>query len=326
MKMTWSVLWFLLAVSSTVAALVERRRCAEAEERLVRMERDVSIPVEAPADPTPARDRPAETLHSCEPALPTAAEAREAEDLLIAERLYATAKRKLQASEFQAALDDLDQARKLDPGSEQIRDLFDEVARIMNRRPEEWQEVNIWSREPLVTKIEQTRIEVEIHMQQGERFLVAGDREKAATEFEAVVQTLKWLPHDIGMNDTLELAKARLRAARPESNGLGTADFSDGTAWGGIVDAAPTVGGAADTVGECGLFTREHFSGANDFYDIRTGSPYPRTTLVPDIPIETGAALNQGLAYQAPAEPPTGIPQTGSDLNQGISYVEPAPH
>lgn len=136
------------------------------------------------------------------------------EDEFVAKKLYETAKTKMQASEFQAALDDLEKAHKLDPGNTQVRDLYNEVSRIMNRRPAEWSELMKWTGDQLVVKIAQTRIEVENHFQAGERFMAAERFEEAENEFNAVIQKLKWVPYDIGMNDQLEQAKQRAKDAR----------------------------------------------------------------------------------------------------------------
>ncbi|MCE9582701.1 MAG: hypothetical protein K8T20_09430 [Planctomycetes bacterium] len=139
---------------------------------------------------------------------------RRQEDEFIAEKLYETAKTKMSSSEFQAALDDLEQARHLNPGSGKIRDLYNEVSRVMNRRPAEWDDTLRWASTQLSVKIAQTRIEVENHFQQGERAMGKNEFEAAEREYNAVIQKLKWVPYDIGMNDQLEDAKKRAADAR----------------------------------------------------------------------------------------------------------------
>ncbi|NUN47479.1 MAG: hypothetical protein HUU15_01450 [Candidatus Brocadiae bacterium] len=139
---------------------------------------------------------------------------KEQEDAFIAEKLYETAQNKMKQSEFQAALDDLEQARRLNPGSVKIRDLYNEVSRMLNHRPAEWGSNLEWVSRELQVKIEQTRIEVENHMQRGEREMTSGQYEVAEREFNLVVQKLKWVPYDIGMNDKLTSASNRAKDAR----------------------------------------------------------------------------------------------------------------
>lgn len=136
------------------------------------------------------------------------------EDEFIAEKMYETARTKMHANEFQAALDELEKARKLNPSSGKIRDLYNEVSRIMNRRPGEWGATLDWASTQLSVKIAQTRIEVENHFQQGERFMADSHYEDAEREYNAVIQKLKWVPYDIGMNDQLDTAKKRAADAR----------------------------------------------------------------------------------------------------------------
>jgi type II secretory pathway component GspD/PulD (secretin) len=136
------------------------------------------------------------------------------EDAFIAEKLYEAAQAEIKRLEFAAALDNLEKARRLNPGSEKIRDAYNEVSRIMNRRPAEWTHIKRWAETELQVKIEQTRIEVENHFRQGERFMGDEQYEQAEMEFNAVVQKLKWVPYDIGMNDQLDNAKKRAQDAR----------------------------------------------------------------------------------------------------------------
>ncbi|KAF0245465.1 MAG: hypothetical protein FD180_1584 [Planctomycetota bacterium] len=136
------------------------------------------------------------------------------EDEFIAEKLYETARTKMHANEFQAALDDLEQAARLNPSSVKIRDLKNEVSRIMNRRPGEWGDTLRWAQDQLSIKIAQTRIEVENHFEQGNRFMAGTEYEAAEREYNAVIQKLKWVPYDIGMNDQLDSAKKRAADAR----------------------------------------------------------------------------------------------------------------
>lgn len=136
------------------------------------------------------------------------------EDEFIAEKLYETARTKMHANEFQAALDDLENARRLNPSSTKIRDLYNEVSRIMNRRPGEWGATLEWAQTQLSVKIAQTRIEVENHFQLGERLMSDSRYEEAEREYNAVIQKLKWVPYDIGMGDQLESAKQRAADAR----------------------------------------------------------------------------------------------------------------
>ncbi|MEK7467439.1 MAG: hypothetical protein AAB074_08500 [Planctomycetota bacterium] len=136
------------------------------------------------------------------------------EDEFIAEKLFETARTKMHANEFQAALDDLEQAHRLNPSSVKIRDLYNEVSRIMNRRPGEWGATLEWASTQLSVKIAQTRIEVENHFEQGNRFMADNQFEAAEREYNAVIQKLKWVPYDIGMNDQLDNAKKRAADAR----------------------------------------------------------------------------------------------------------------
>jgi type II secretory pathway component GspD/PulD (secretin) len=139
---------------------------------------------------------------------------QEQEDAFISEKLYETAREKMQRSEFEAALADLEEARKRNPSSIKIRDLYNEVGRILNRKPQVYDAVSKWAENELTVKIQQTRIEVENHFQEGERQMAARDFGGAEREFQAVVQKLQWVPYDIGMADRLEEAKKRATDAR----------------------------------------------------------------------------------------------------------------
>lgn len=257
------------------------------------------------------------------------AELRRQEDEILAEKLYNCAREKMHASEFQSALEDLEHARGLDPGSSKIRDLYNEVSRIIHRVPGEWDTSVVWGSTQLSVRIAQTRVEVENHMQEGDRAWYASNYGNAEREYQAAVSKLKWLPYDIGMDDTLSLAKSRAEECRrflPQD--LGLEDFSDGTAIGGFVD--PEM--ASDVVGEVGLFTREHYGGAVDFYDprMRSASPLtdPLVSNIPDFPIGTRLIgrqeeLNQGMAYVAPKDPSGDFHPAESSLSQGLTYAPP---
>ncbi|MBI2922529.1 MAG: hypothetical protein HYY18_15870 [Planctomycetes bacterium] len=141
-------------------------------------------------------------------------EIKRQEDEFIAQKLLETAKIKIQRSEFQAAMADLEEARRLNPGSKDIRSTYNEVARILNRRPAEWSDISDWAANELSVKIQQTRVEVENHFNAGERAMATQAYADAEREFEAVVQKLRWVPYDIGMNDQLTTAKDRAKDAR----------------------------------------------------------------------------------------------------------------
>ncbi len=254
---------------------------------------------------------------------------RKQEDEFLAEKLYDYAREKMRASEFQSALEDLEQARLLDPRSSKIRDLYNEVSRVLHRVPGEWGKCDVGGSTQFSVRIAQTRIEVENHMQEGDRAWYASDYGNAEREYEAAVSKLRWIPYDIGMDDALTLARSRAEECRrflPQ--GLGLADYSDGTAIGGLVD--PEV--ASDVVGEVGLFTREHYGGAGDFYDIRVRSTSrltdPLVNNIPDFPIGTRLMwpqeeLNQGVTYVAPQAPSEEFHPSESPLNQGLTYAPP---
>ena len=95
------------------------------------------------------------------------------------------------------------------------------------------------------------------------------------------------------------------RSMESNTNGLGLADFSDGTSSGGFADpptGIPGPGTAGDVIGESGLFTREHYGGPSDFYDLRVRSVYPLTsplvTNIPDFPLGTRLQNRGGIGLQ----------------------------
>lgn len=138
---------------------------------------------------------------------------RRLEDQTNARKLYESAIAHLHKAEFQAALNDLEKARRLDPASNEIRELYNEVCRSLTSRPEEWGSFPPITYE-LGARIEQTRIEVEDHLQEGKRHMSADEFKEAEGEFDAIVQKLKWIPYDIGLNEPFEEAKKLLRSCR----------------------------------------------------------------------------------------------------------------
>lgn len=134
-------------------------------------------------------------------------EAKREEDAAIAQNLYEAAKRQMHRTEFHAAWENLERARRLDPGSKEIRDLHNEVSRILNRRPAEWNDGARGRADSPVVRNDQTRIEVENHFHSGEEQMKEGKLAEAVREFEAVIMKLRWVPYDSEMNDLLERAR-----------------------------------------------------------------------------------------------------------------------
>lgn len=336
----WTCAALVLAAAALCAAVRERRYACEAESRASAAE-FARLDLEARLDAGLERERRdmlefRTRIATLQSQIGTGGEAdgppgsgtsgkRRSGDENNADRLYESAKDKMRASEFEAALEDLDQARRLDPGSVLIRDLFNEVSRIMNRKPAEWADLDGWAKSNGPVKISQTRIEVENRLQAGEKLMAAERYDEAGIEFDAVIEKLKWVPYDIGMNDKLELASSRLEEALrfSASHSLGAVDYSDATGAGGILD--PDL-----VLGETGIFTREHFGGANEFYDLRRRSSYPESTTplvtnIPDFPVGTrlihrDGEMNQGVSFVEVDWRPA-----SNELRQGLTWVEPSP-
>ena len=66
------------------------------------------------------------------------AQERERQNLEAADRLLRAAEQHIRNSEFGRAMDELEEARRLAPGSREIRATYNEVSRILGFRPADW--------------------------------------------------------------------------------------------------------------------------------------------------------------------------------------------
>ena len=82
----------------------------------------------------------------------------------------------------------------------------------MGSRTDEIKVIKEFLQNQLSVKIQETEVVVRNHFLQGEKLTAERKYPEAESEFEAVINTLKWLPYDIGLNDYLAKSQERLKA------------------------------------------------------------------------------------------------------------------
>ena len=139
----------------------------------------------------------------------------------VAARLLAEARALIQCEQFQEAYEKLVIARQFDPEDKEILSAYRDVSRVRERLPAAWNGGG-WDPEAIETNKQDTRLQVLIHLEKGLQFMEERRYAAAEAEFRTAVETIKWVPVDVGMNDELEEAKAlaakacRLRKAEEE--------------------------------------------------------------------------------------------------------------
>lgn len=142
----------------------------------------------------------------------------------VAARLLGQAEMQLQRSEFRAARETLDFARQFDPDNKEIAAARETVARILEHARDYDQGADWATLAPIIVR-EQTRLEVENHIESGRRFMQTHHYAAAAREFRRAVEKGTKGPDDLGMESEIEKAKrsaegaCRLREAEEARRG-----------------------------------------------------------------------------------------------------------
>jgi len=132
------------------------------------------------------------------------------ENEFLAQKHYETGLKLFREFNYVHAGDEVTQALELNPRHAEARKLQVEIEMILGTRPDEIKVIKEFLQNQLSVKLQETEVMVRGHFLQGEKLTSEKKYSQAETEFEQVINTLKWLPYDIGLNDYLAKSQERL--------------------------------------------------------------------------------------------------------------------
>ncbi|MEW6027100.1 MAG: hypothetical protein AB1599_07395, partial [Planctomycetota bacterium] len=133
------------------------------------------------------------------------------ENEFLAQKYYETGFKLFSESNYAQAREQLEKTLRLNPEHKAARTLYAEIQSLWGLKTDEIKVIKEFLQDQLSVKIQETEITVRNHFLQGGKLIEEKKYSEAEAEFEAVVNTLKWLPYDIGLNDYIARAQERLK-------------------------------------------------------------------------------------------------------------------
>ncbi|MBI5779373.1 MAG: hypothetical protein HZA49_07945 [Planctomycetes bacterium] len=134
------------------------------------------------------------------------------ENEFLAQKYYESGLKLFKEFNYVQAGDEVTKALQLNPQHPEAKKLQIEIQMILVTRPDEIKVIKEFLQNQLSVKLQETEVVVRNHFLQGEKLAAERKYSQAESEFEQVINTLKWLPYDIGLNEYLGKAQARLEA------------------------------------------------------------------------------------------------------------------
>ena len=133
------------------------------------------------------------------------------ENEFLAQKFYEAGFKMFKEFNYSQAREQIAQALELNPRHKGARELSSELQLILGARTDEVKVIKEFLQDQLSVKLQETEVTVRNHFLQGEKLTAEQKYPEAETEFEQVINTLKWLPYDVGLNDYLTKAQERIK-------------------------------------------------------------------------------------------------------------------
>lgn len=134
------------------------------------------------------------------------------ENEFLAQKFYDAGFKLFKEFNYSQSREQIAKALELNPQHKAAQVLASELQLIMGSRTDEIKVIKEFLQDQLSVKIQETEVMVRNHFLQGEKLTAERKYSEAESKFEQVINTLKWLPYDIGLNDYLVKSQERLKA------------------------------------------------------------------------------------------------------------------